>query len=119
MVMRDPYVHYMERLTGAVVLMVLGLAVVAVGLHWGMDSVVVETRGDWFRMDVVDNGFLFGPFVGAFGLFGVAAGEQIAVRAMRQYHQLRRTRAMASAAPILSLFVTIATAMEKQDTEVE
>ena len=87
----DYYGWYMDRLTGAGVWMVVGALLFLTGLTKGMGHMVVETQGEWMRMDIVSPNAFFGTLLlGVFGMVLLAFGQQVAWQAKQRYDYATR-----------------------------
>ena len=85
------YGWYMDRLTGAGVLMALGALLFLIGMAEGMQHMIVETQGEWMRMDIVGPNAFFGTLLlGVLGMVLFAIGQQFAWQAKRRYDYATR-----------------------------
>ena len=87
----DYYGWYMDRLTGAGVSMVVGGLLFLFGMAKGMDHLIVETQGEWMRMDIVGpNAFLGLLLLGVLGMVLFSFGGQVAWLAKQRYDYATR-----------------------------
>jgi len=87
----DYYGWYMDRLTGAGVSMVVGGLLFLIGMAKGMDHLIVETQGEWMRMDIVGpNAFIGYLLVGVLGMMLFSYGGQVAWLAKQRYDYATR-----------------------------
>lgn len=82
----DPYARYMDRLTGALVWIVLGAVLFLISMAKGMEYMVVESAGEWVRMDIASPNAFFGALLlGVLGIMLLGFGVEIAYRSKRRY----------------------------------